>query len=68
MSEPDITINGRRLTQAQAMTVRVALSGLVLDLKSGDSLGDDEYGREMARLYLERLSEIFELIGGSPNN
>ena len=60
MDEPSITINGTPLTEAQAMTVRVALSSFALDLEEG--LGDDEHGQKMSAGYKARLGEIFKMI------
>lgn len=63
--EPDIEINGRPLTTAQAMTVRVAL-GIFGGALAEEDLGADEHGKEMTRLYQLRLREIYDIIfGGS---
>lgn len=56
MSEPAITINGRPLTEGQAMTMRVALENFAMDLTEG--LGDDEHGKLMTGLYRARIAEI----------
>lgn len=56
--EPRITINGTPLTEAQAMTLRVAAGSFALDLRE-NGLGDDEHGQQMTALYLARLHEIF---------
>lgn len=58
--EPRIVINGVPLTTAQAMLVRVALSGFDPDC------GDDEHGRLMTAAYRARLSEVLDLIIPSP--
>ncbi len=55
--EPKITINGKSLTEAQAMTIRVAVNSFSIDLQS-NGLGDDEHGKAMTKLYLERIKEI----------
>lgn len=60
MSEPTIIINGTTLTEAQAMTVRVALSCFDADC------GTDEHGKEMTRLYTLRRDEIFKLMFSVP--
>lgn len=60
--EPEITVNGRRLTPAQAMTVRVALGNFAIDLTRPDALGADEHGRAMTRGYLNALREIMPLM------
>jgi hypothetical protein len=68
--EPRITINGSLLTNAQAMTVRVALGSFAMSLESG--LGDDEHGRAMTAGYKARLNEIYGFMSvvlpGSPQN
>ena len=64
MNEPAITVNGTRLSDGQAMTVRVALGGFAFDLQDG--LGGDEHGKAMAASYQARLSEIFKMIEHMP--
>jgi hypothetical protein len=59
--EPSITVNGYLLNSAQAMTVRVALQDMAMSLEA-NGLGDDEHGRQMARLYTERIREINRVI------
>ncbi len=59
--EPKITINGVELTEAQAMTVRVALTSFDFSLTDG-SLGDDQHGKEMIGLYRERLRELYKVM------
>lgn len=51
MSEPSICINGKSLTEGEAMTVRVALTCYMLELQSRDALGSDEHGRAMVEAY-----------------
>lgn len=60
MQEPDITINGTKLTVAQAMTERVALTEFLAAL--ADGLGDDDHGRAMTNGYREALADIYRLI------
>ncbi len=60
-AEPIITINGQQLTNAQAMTVRVAITSFAADLVE-EGLGDDETGREIAQGYWDRLKELHLLI------
>jgi hypothetical protein len=62
MPEPIITINGVQLNTAQAMTMRVALTNFVIDLKEPDALGNDETGIAIRNGYRARLNEIFNLI------
>jgi len=59
--EPDITINGIRLTEAQAMLVRVAVSSFDPDC------GDDEHGSLMTKAYTGRMREVFLMMVGRPN-
>ena len=59
-SEPSITINGVELTEAQASTVRVALSCFQFELrepKFTELLGP------IGPLYQARLNEVFRLMG-----
>lgn len=58
MDEPEITINGVRLTSGQAMAVRVAISSFNPDC------GDDEHGRAMSKAYADRLREVCRIIVG----
>ncbi len=55
--EPSITINGFKLDGAQSMTVRVAIESFAVMLQE-DGLGDDDHGKKMVRLYLDRIEEI----------
>lgn len=57
IDEPKITINGKVLNDAQAMVIRVAINSFKIDLQS-NGLGDDEHGKIMTKLYLERIKEI----------
>jgi hypothetical protein len=59
--EPKIVINNIPLTNAQAMTVRVALETFLLSLVQ-DGLGDDEHGRAMSEGYKDRIREIVKII------
>lgn len=56
--EPEITINGRRLTRAEAMTVRVALGAFAMELGPASSLGDDETGEAIRVGYRKSLASI----------
>lgn len=60
-SEPSIIINGIQLSEAQAMSIRVAISHFKDDLEE-KGLGDDKLGKELTSGYLERLSEINAII------
>jgi hypothetical protein len=59
--EATITVNGTTLTDAQSTTVRVAIENFAADL-TADGLGDDEHGKRMSALYMERIQEIRRLI------
>ena len=61
--EPEITINGVRLAEAQAMTVRVALTSFEHEMIQPDALGKDEHGRRMADAYAERAREVYRIMG-----
>lgn len=62
MKELKITINGKELTEAQALTVHVALQSFATDLAYKPlALGDDEHGRFMVKSYLANISAINEL-------
>lgn len=59
--EPHITINGKVLTEVQAMTMRVAAGRFAADLQH-EGLGDDDHSRTMTALYLKKLNEIFRMM------
>jgi hypothetical protein len=54
--EAEITINGKPLSEGQAMTVRVALENFASDLKNG--LGKDAIGKAICSGYKARIEEI----------
>ena len=58
--EPEIVINGVRLSSQQAMAVRVAVSAFDPDC------GDDEHGIIMTKAYTDRLTEVFRVMLGKP--
>lgn len=58
--EPIITINGTQVTNAMAMTIRVAIESFSARLQDG--LGEDLHGKSMVRLYNDRIQEIRDLI------
>jgi hypothetical protein len=62
-SEATIFVNGVRLTDAQSMTVRVALNNLISEMRS-EGLGDDQIGRDIASGYIARGGEVLGLIHG----
>jgi len=61
MKEPEITINGERLTDSQAMAVRVAITNFHAETADKHALGTDEHGMKMCTLYHLRLSEVLGL-------
>jgi hypothetical protein len=54
--EPEITIGGQRLTYAQAMTLRVAISRFAMEMD--DAQHAAELGPQLARNYRDRAREI----------
>lgn len=60
-AEPVIIINGTKLNDAQAMTLRCACSHFGSDLLE-NGLGKDETGNAMTTNYLARLREIDQLL------
>lgn len=59
--EPKITVGNIVLSEAQSMTIRVAINSFAMDLRH-DGLGDDAHGKKMTKLYLERIKEINAII------
>lgn len=57
-NEPEIIINGVQLHSAQAMMLRVALSGPHIDWYCGD----DEHGLTMTKLYKQRAREVLAIM------
>jgi len=60
--EPEIVINGATLTSAQAMAVRVAITGFHAETSHPQALGNDEHGLKMCTAYHLRLEEVLRLI------
>jgi hypothetical protein len=56
--EPKITINGQRLTEAQAMTIRIAIEAFADDLAVPGRLGTDDHAEKMVAGYRARIDEI----------
>jgi hypothetical protein len=64
-SEPQIDINGVRLSVGQAMALRVACTAYLDEMASNpDALGPDEHGRRMTSLYADRLREVVQIMLG----
>lgn len=59
--ELSVIINQQRLTEAQAMTVRVAIVSFAMDLCE-NGLGNDEPGKAICAAYKARLSEINKIM------
>ena len=62
--KPIIVINGNKLTNGQAMTIRVAIEQFAIDLKEENALGDDETGKQIAQGYKNCINEIRKYIFG----
>lgn len=62
MTEPTIVINGKPLTEAQAMAVRVAVTNMLTEMSDADALGNDPVGRGLVAGYHARLTEVISLI------
>lgn len=61
MKEADIIIEGRKLSFAESMTVRVALTNYILTMDT-EGLGDDEHGKCMARGYSSNGKTVLNTI------
>jgi hypothetical protein len=66
MSEAVVTINGHRLSEGQAMTVRVALTDFLFTMADPMALGDDRHGRYMRDGYRDRVKEMLFLMKLNP--
>lgn len=62
-NEPTVTINGSKLEDRDAMTVRVALEAFASDLIN-EGLGGDAHGKRMVELYLASINRIRSFIFG----
>lgn len=61
--EPAIIINGYRLTQAQSLAVRVAMSELyVRACTDPHALGKDDAGIGFTQAYKDRSREVLEIM------
>ena len=61
LMESKIIVNGYELTEAQSMTLRVALESFASDLHD-NGLGDDDVGKRITTNYLARIDEIREVL------
>lgn len=64
MNEAMVTVNGTPLTDAQVMTMRVALTSFMTDMKEPNALGNDEHGLFMAKSYHEKATQILRQMNG----
>ena len=62
MREANIRINGILLSDGQAMAVRMAVTSCQTEMSQPDVLGDDEYGRKMAKAYHDQLLYVWHLM------
>jgi hypothetical protein len=62
-AEAKIIVNGVELSLGQSMTLRVALTTFISDMKR-DGLGDDETGNAIANGYIDRGEEVLLLMLG----
>lgn len=65
MAVARILINGTPLTEAQAMTVLLALDAF-RDRQRGEGLGKDEVGQALSSAYAARADEVIGLIHNEP--
>lgn len=54
--EPEIIINGVKMSEGEAMTIRVAIGSFSISLQDG--LGDDETGRAICEGYQNSITDI----------
>jgi len=62
MSEPNIIVNGVVLTDAQSMSLRVALNDFQISMASDSALGDDDTGEAIRKGYSDRLAEVAKIM------
>ena len=55
--EPRMTINDQQCSEAESMTIRVALESFAMELQS-NGLGDDEKGKALTEGYLKQIKSI----------
>jgi hypothetical protein len=59
--EATITVAGIRLSDAESMTVRVALNSLLEEIKA-DGLGEDSQSKSIAENYVKHASSVLNKI------
>ncbi len=57
MDEPEVIIDGKRLSVGEAMTLRVAISSFISDL-SQNGLGEDDTGKAICDGYIRNGRSI----------
>lgn len=60
--EADVIINAERLSEAQVMTIRVAVTDLYQRMGQPDALGGDDLGIKLALAYKARAEEVLRLM------
>lgn len=60
--EPEIIIDGLRLTEGQSMAVRVAIGSYAMEMSVKGALGDDDTGEAIRKGYRDRLAEVGRLM------
>ena len=58
MKEPEIIINGRKLSDGEVVTIRCAIEHFAIFLNSPECLGDDQHGLRIRELYVISLGNI----------
>lgn len=61
MGEAEVFIDGVKLTEAQVMAMRVALSSFTMRLTE-DGLGDDEHGKTMTENYIHHCNAVAAML------
>ncbi len=60
--EATIQINGKQLSVAQSIAVRMPCTTFLMEMSDDGALGEDEHGKTMVANYRGRLSEVMDLI------
>lgn len=67
MREATILINRVKLSEGEAMTIRVAIEAFAAVLQD-DNLGEDALGLEIRDGYLRAINSIRDLLSGEPKS
>lgn len=62
MMEANICIGTEPITQAESMTLRVALTSWLTDIAPENSLGTDQHGKFMRKAYLQHGQRVLRMI------